>query len=135
MKKGASIKKLSLPTTVAIAVTSMIALMILFCGACASLILKGIIKNTDLKIAARIFVAFTSFVGVKFVIRNNAKYLTLSIFTACMLLLMLIGTIILKINIGNFVIIVLFVMLGVASGVILDNIKPKKSRFQKKRYR
>ena len=135
MKKRTTKTKLSLPMSIAIATTATIVLLILFCAAYASLILNGALKNNDFKIAARVVVALSVFIGVRIVIRNNEKYIAATIFTICVLLLILCMAMIFKINISNLLIVLLFILLGIGCGLLFRNLKTKKSHFQKKPYR
>ena len=135
MKKRAAIKKLSLPTTVAISAAAMIALLLLFCATCATLILNGTLKNTDFEITSRIMITLSSFVSAKIATRNNSKFLVTTITTVFITLLMLCCAIVLKTNVVNLITVVLFSLLGAGVAFLTEKITPKKSRFQKKHYR
>ena len=135
MKKRANVKAHSLPMTITIAIATTIVLLMIFCAASASLILNGTLKNTDLKIIARIIVAVSAFVGVKIAMRNNSIYVSSVIFAICLVIFMISSSIVLKIKISNLIAVMPFILLGTGTGLLSKNIKPKKRHFSKKRYR
>lgn len=135
MKRKVTVKKLSLPMSALIATATMIIMVLAFCGISAWLILNGSIQESNIKITSRIMVALAAFAGTRIALKNDMKYPATGAYAVCTLLVMLGCAIALKISIANFVSFLLFMALGTAVGMLSNNIKPKKSHFQKRRYR
>ncbi len=137
MKTKVISKKMSLPVSVAISMSTTIILMLLACAAIASMIMSGNIQEEKTGIITKIILAIAVFVGNKLNIslEKQDRYIATGVYTGAVMLLCLVTGLIFRSRMANILISLLFVLCGAAVGILFGNKKVKKHAYSKKHYR
>ena len=136
MKTKWMAKQVSVPVALAVSLGSAVILALSTCAVITTMVLNGKIQEAATGIILRVILVLSVFAGLKInlSLRKEDRYMLGGIYAAAVVLLTLISGIAMGIDLKDCLINLVFILCGVAVGLLIGYKKPKKRPYSKRRY-
>ena len=136
MKTKWMAKQVSVPVALAVSLGVAVILALSACAVIATMVLNGKIQEAATGIILRVILVLSVFAGLKInlSLRKEDRYMLCGIYAAAVVMITLISGVAMGIDLKDCLINLVFILCGVAAGLLIGYKKPKKHLYSKKRY-